>query len=57
MLFVIEFVRWRLEGVREGIVAEDRGRPLVCAQHDGGRVVVVGEKKGGDEGISKQWWL
>ena len=54
MFFVIELVRWRLEGVGEGIVTEDRGRPLVCAQHDGGAGGGGGrEKKGGDEGISK----
>ena len=52
MFFEIELVGRGLEGVGEGIVTEDRGRPLVCAQHGGGREV-EGEKKGGVEGISK----
>ena len=33
MLFVIGLERGRPKGLGEGVVAEDRGRPMVCAQH------------------------
>lgn len=46
MLFVIGFERGRTEGLREGVVAEDRGWPVVCAQHGWEREEGVEEKKG-----------